>query len=222
MALINCEECNRQISDKAVSCPGCGFPLRLMNKSNIEIESVEAQRKRSANKRVGECPACKWGSASGPYGAYSEIATYYVNEPCSKCGQTFTEKEYDEILEGERAKREEERQQKEKLRQKARNNTKSDWYDDFNKSGKDPAEIMAQNMRASFNRTSNNHEPDPPKSKSTSGGILKSLLKGDDIPWFTAGVMLSQASNAKAKKEKQDKELLRTQQKILAELKKKK
>lgn len=27
MALINCPECNHQISDKALSCPQCGFPL---------------------------------------------------------------------------------------------------------------------------------------------------------------------------------------------------
>lgn len=27
MSLISCPECNRKISDKAVSCPHCGFPL---------------------------------------------------------------------------------------------------------------------------------------------------------------------------------------------------
>ncbi len=27
MALINCPECSKQISDKAVSCPNCGYPL---------------------------------------------------------------------------------------------------------------------------------------------------------------------------------------------------
>ncbi|WP_159453507.1 double zinc ribbon domain-containing protein [Geoanaerobacter pelophilus] len=27
MALINCPECSREISNKAVSCPHCGFPL---------------------------------------------------------------------------------------------------------------------------------------------------------------------------------------------------
>ncbi len=28
MALTNCPECHRSISDKAVTCPHCGFPLR--------------------------------------------------------------------------------------------------------------------------------------------------------------------------------------------------
>lgn len=27
MALINCEECGKEISDKAISCPHCGAPL---------------------------------------------------------------------------------------------------------------------------------------------------------------------------------------------------
>lgn len=38
MALINCPECNREISDKAVSCPHCGYPL-----SNNLIEKNEPQ-----------------------------------------------------------------------------------------------------------------------------------------------------------------------------------
>ncbi|WP_420564143.1 hypothetical protein [Thalassobaculum sp.] len=27
MALISCEECGREVSDKAVACPGCGAPI---------------------------------------------------------------------------------------------------------------------------------------------------------------------------------------------------
>jgi hypothetical protein len=27
MALINCTECNKEISDKATACPGCGAPV---------------------------------------------------------------------------------------------------------------------------------------------------------------------------------------------------
>ncbi len=42
MALINCPECNKQISNKAVSCPHCGFPMRLNfndNKTDHERDS---------------------------------------------------------------------------------------------------------------------------------------------------------------------------------------
>ena len=28
MALISCNECGRQVSDKASQCPGCGAPIR--------------------------------------------------------------------------------------------------------------------------------------------------------------------------------------------------
>jgi Zn finger protein HypA/HybF involved in hydrogenase expression len=35
MALINCPECNREISDKAESCPHCGFLLKQEIKDNI-------------------------------------------------------------------------------------------------------------------------------------------------------------------------------------------
>lgn len=31
MALINCPECNNEISDKAVSCPICGYPISAVN-----------------------------------------------------------------------------------------------------------------------------------------------------------------------------------------------
>ena len=27
MALINCDECNKEVSDKAASCPHCGAPI---------------------------------------------------------------------------------------------------------------------------------------------------------------------------------------------------
>ena len=36
MALINCPECNKQISDKAVNCPYCGYPLSLSDTQSQE------------------------------------------------------------------------------------------------------------------------------------------------------------------------------------------
>lgn len=35
MALINCKECNKEISDKATACPNCGVPLSEIANSNI-------------------------------------------------------------------------------------------------------------------------------------------------------------------------------------------
>lgn len=35
MALINCPECGKQVSDKAVSCPNCGCPIATTPKSTV-------------------------------------------------------------------------------------------------------------------------------------------------------------------------------------------
>ena len=45
MALMNCPECNKQISDKASNCPYCGYPLALLySKENDKIiESTEIE-----------------------------------------------------------------------------------------------------------------------------------------------------------------------------------
>lgn len=47
MALINCPECNKQISDFAVNCPNCGYPLQ--NK-NFETKSSSPNRNISQYK----------------------------------------------------------------------------------------------------------------------------------------------------------------------------
>jgi len=46
MALISCPECNKEISDKANSCPHCGLPLKAINRfscdSTLEFPSLPA------------------------------------------------------------------------------------------------------------------------------------------------------------------------------------
>lgn len=37
MALIKCPECGKEISDRAVSCPHCGYPIKNLSR---EKESV--------------------------------------------------------------------------------------------------------------------------------------------------------------------------------------
>ena len=43
MALIKCPECGREISDQAVSCPHCGFPLSKIKESEEERKKEEFQ-----------------------------------------------------------------------------------------------------------------------------------------------------------------------------------
>lgn len=41
MALINCPECGKEISDQAVSCPNCGTPINNQKKSKNIVNTVE-------------------------------------------------------------------------------------------------------------------------------------------------------------------------------------
>ncbi|WP_129084806.1 hypothetical protein [Arcobacter sp. F155] len=52
MALINCEECDEQISDKAYSCPHCGNPM-TQKESNILSEKINNEN-TTINKKDEE------------------------------------------------------------------------------------------------------------------------------------------------------------------------
>jgi len=54
MALINCPECSRDISDKATSCPHCGFPMTP--KSGRNVNCLDCGRAYPFSTEV--CPAC--------------------------------------------------------------------------------------------------------------------------------------------------------------------
>jgi uncharacterized membrane protein YvbJ len=38
MALINCSECGKMISDKAKNCPECGCPINSNDKTDVDIQ----------------------------------------------------------------------------------------------------------------------------------------------------------------------------------------
>lgn len=46
MALIRCPECEAEVSDKATSCPKCGYPINKEAKGNV-LEKVKKLIKRS-------------------------------------------------------------------------------------------------------------------------------------------------------------------------------
>ncbi len=47
MALIKCSECNKEISDKATSCPGCGAPIGGIAAQQLPPIVVTAPKSRS-------------------------------------------------------------------------------------------------------------------------------------------------------------------------------
>lgn len=45
MALINCPECDKEISSSARACPKCGFDLESMRKNHIDQKYRKQNRK---------------------------------------------------------------------------------------------------------------------------------------------------------------------------------
>ena len=52
MALIDCPECGRKISDKAVSCPNCGLPAKyfVIQSNNNEVKNATSSNKTSSKE----------------------------------------------------------------------------------------------------------------------------------------------------------------------------
>lgn len=67
MALINCPECNKEISDKANSCPNCGYPLNnISNEENCKYNVIITKLFDNCNKiaLIGAIRGIKkWGLA---------------------------------------------------------------------------------------------------------------------------------------------------------------
>lgn len=53
MALINCPECNKEISDKVKNCPHCGYPLIDNDDTQkVEVTSVKLQINKEKPKKI--------------------------------------------------------------------------------------------------------------------------------------------------------------------------
>ena len=51
MALINCIECGKEISDKATTCPNCGAPIRKdTSYEEHPVGQIKPQQKKKSNK----------------------------------------------------------------------------------------------------------------------------------------------------------------------------
>ena len=47
--LILCPECELQVSDKAVSCPHCGYPIKTVVEETVKSSKKNAKRRRLPN-----------------------------------------------------------------------------------------------------------------------------------------------------------------------------
>jgi len=51
MSLIKCPECGNAISDKAISCPHCGYPLSLYK---APLDQIEEKKQESVQSEPGQ------------------------------------------------------------------------------------------------------------------------------------------------------------------------
>jgi hypothetical protein len=80
MALINCPECNKQISDKAEICVGCGAPVekpRLLKIGNLEIAPNDFQNRMNLQDAK---KACKYLGSGWRLPSKDELNTLYENK----------------------------------------------------------------------------------------------------------------------------------------------
>lgn len=54
MALINCPECGKEISDKAASCPNCGNPMD----QQVVVKTVSQSTPVNNDRNMLRCPKC--------------------------------------------------------------------------------------------------------------------------------------------------------------------
>lgn len=74
MALINCPECGKQISDRAKTCIFCGYPIQeYMEEQKQESKNEENEKPKDIPIRDDICPQCG-----------NEISPVY--RVCHKCG----------------------------------------------------------------------------------------------------------------------------------------
>lgn len=78
--LINCKECNHQVSDKAISCPNCGYPLKHFPKNTTREKS--RKRKRLPNG-FGQITKIR-SNLRKPYRAMVTVAKTSEGKPICK------------------------------------------------------------------------------------------------------------------------------------------
>ncbi len=60
MALVQCPDCDRKVSDRAALCPDCSCPVKEVIAAQRALELRDAVAKtREATDRVVDCPRCE-------------------------------------------------------------------------------------------------------------------------------------------------------------------
>ena len=90
MALIKCPECEKQISDKASSCPECGFPLKVTYEEYICCPYCGSRNLHSDKKGFSGSKALAGSVLTGGIGLLAgTIGSKNVQITCLNCASTF-------------------------------------------------------------------------------------------------------------------------------------
>lgn len=94
MALINCPECQKEISDKALSCPNCGCPITKQSNSLKEeylcCPKCHSNKLHSENKGFSGGKALAGVILTGGVGLLAgTIGSKNIQITCLKCGNKF-------------------------------------------------------------------------------------------------------------------------------------
>ena len=97
MALINCPECNNEISDKAKSCPHCGCELSIdkpMFYGEYCPSCLETSLRFKKEDKLTVCPYCNTQMIDSIYGVHNEVCNFTDNHPELKQSTEFSEEAY--------------------------------------------------------------------------------------------------------------------------------
>lgn len=78
--LIQCKECNREISDRAYACPHCGFPLKSFTENSTRGKS---RKKKRLPNGFGQITKIK-GNLRNPYRAMVTVGKTETGKPICK------------------------------------------------------------------------------------------------------------------------------------------
>lgn len=81
MALIKCSECGKEVSDKAASCPNCGYVVPTRNRNTISERTETSPDIQKVY--VKQCPSCQRYCR--------QVGIYY----CPTCNVRLVNKEED-------------------------------------------------------------------------------------------------------------------------------
>lgn len=101
MALIDCSECGKQISDKAESCPNCGNPIKPQNKEDLmKCPYCKSTQLTTSQKGFSAGKALAGGVLLGGVGLLAgTLGSGNVKITCLKCGHNFKAGDYEKEVE---------------------------------------------------------------------------------------------------------------------------